>query len=214
MDKVRVRLILLVAVLSVILGGLIGGVAAKYTWSTEITGTVTFSAKLAEGILLKEHKAGKNLDGSYTLDANTEVSTNAYTLLPGLDIPKDPFITVSGKTPIEAYLFVEVAESADLDTDILSYTLDDHWTPLSVSGKNGGNVYVYNSILDGSSADLTVNILKGRTLTVSQKLKTAKATNALTFYGFMAETAAAEKGTMTFAEHAAKVYQTMTESTP
>lgn len=212
MDKVRIRLILLVAVLSVILGSLIGGVAAKYIWSTEITGTVTFSAKLAESILLKEHQANKGADGSYSLDANTEVSANTYTLLPGLDIPKDPFITVTGKTPIAAYLFVEVVESAELDTDILSYSLDDHWTPLSVAGKHGGKVYVYSSILDGGSADLTVNILKGQTLTVSQKLKAAKSANALTFYGLMAETAAVEKGSMAYADHAAAVYSAMTVS--
>ena len=221
MDKVRVRLILLVAVLSVILGSLIGGVAAKYIWSTEFSGKVTFSAKLAESIVLLESEAIKNNDGSYTLNTAKPVSENSYTLLPGLDIPKDPYITVHRKTPIAAYLYVEVVESKDYREGILQYSLDDRWKKLDIAGKNGGQVYVYMNegktaplAISNDPEDFTVNILKGQTLTVSQELKSALSSNALTFYGLMAEAAqdSAISGTVGTFDHSANVYTALVNS--
>ena len=212
MNKARLRLTVLVAALAVLLGGLIGGVAAKYIWSTELSGKITFSAKLAEKVELLEHEAIRNTDGSYVLGAET-VTSNAYTLLPGVDVPKDPYLRVTGKTPIAAYLFLEVKEA--LDPAYLSYTVDPAlWTKLTVSGANGGTVYVYKTLLDGDFADGSVSILNPQQITVSQKLKFTSPTNALTFWGLMAEASAIEQGTMTYEAHAAAVYTEFTQTAP
>lgn len=215
MDKTRIRLILLVAALSVILGGLIGGVAAKYIWSTELTGKVTFSAKLAESITLRESVVGRQDDGSYALSPSS-TDKNSYVLLPGLDVPKDPAISVKGKTPIEAYLYVEIVDS--LKNDALSYTVEDHWLELGITGTNGGKVYVFCQSgvpvkLWKDFSENAIGILKDNTFYVSQKLNAKTTSDALVFYGAMCECSVVSSDTASKA-HAEAVYVATFQSTP
>lgn len=126
----------------VLLGVLIGSAAAKYIYSEELTSTVTFSASLAESLLLQEHEAVRQADGSYKLNTSllpTDTKKgNTYELLPGLDVPKDPFVTVVNKTPIGAYLFIEVQSTLN---DAIYFEIDDtKWKKLSITGKD---IYVY-----------------------------------------------------------------------
>ena len=176
---------------------------------------MTFTAALAEDVILQEHKAERNLDGSYSLTdqiatADPNGNYNSYALLPGLDIPKDPYITIMKKTPIEAYLFVEVVEKGDVGTDgkVITYAMDSSWLKLNgVTGKHNGTVYVYNGadadekkLDDSIGAAWTVNLLaplaegKPETIRVSQKLITTESTgnDILTFYAAMGEAAMAE----------------------
>ena len=117
----RTRLIVLL-LLALLLIGLISFAGAKYVTTITHHATITFSASLAENVILQEHKAVRQTDGSYALvtqkyandfpddeySAETFVHENSYTLIPGLDIPKDPKITILNKTPIKAFLFLEV----------------------------------------------------------------------------------------------------------
>ena len=207
MEKKRSRLvtvgILAVALLSVLIGSAIG----KYTTTVPVSGTVTFNASLATSITLQEHKAERQGDGSYELSTTETVTSQTYSLLPGLDIPKDPYITITGKTPIKAYLFVEIvdtlAETKDGTTYTpITYTVSSDWLKLNdVTGKNGGTVYVYQG--DKTEAkpittDLTVQILaplvkdKPETIRVSQKLiaqSDSDSNDVLKFYACMGETA-------------------------
>lgn len=55
-------------------------------------------------------------------------SPNTYKMVPGVDIAKDPKVTVT--SDIDCYVFVKVVESSNVDT-FLSYTVDTNvWTPL------------------------------------------------------------------------------------
>lgn len=213
MKRKRSRLLVL-AVLVLLIASLIGGAIGKYLTTVSVPGKVTFTASLAEDVILQEHKAERNPDGSYSLTdqiatADPYGNYNSYELLPGLDIPKDPHITVVNKTPVEAYLFVEVVENGDVGTDgeVITYAMDSCWLKLNgVTGDHKGTVYVYKGadaaekkLDDSIGAAWTVKLLaplsegKPETIRVSQKLITTASTgnDILTFYATMGEAAMA-----------------------
>ena len=211
MKSKRSRLLILLAVV-LLIGATVGTAVGKYVTTITVPGKVVFTADLAEEVKLQEHQAKRNADGSYSLTGeiaqpDLNGNHNTYDLLPGLDIPKDPHITISNKTPIEAYLFVEVVESGDVDTEnkVITYSMDSGWLKLNgVTGKNNGTVYVYKGedssakVLDENiGTDWTAKILapltegKPETIRVSQMLITTPNTDddILTFYATMGEVA-------------------------
>lgn len=155
--KPRIRLWPLVMAAVMVLGSLVGVVLAKYVYSTELHATVTFSARLADNFWLQEHQVLRQEDGSYVLDTGVTVAENNYILMPGVDVPKDPFIKIKNKTPLESYLFVEVVDSLDVFTGSgggesikpVTYAMTNDWRLLKdgegnpVAGENKGAVYVY-----------------------------------------------------------------------
>ncbi len=111
---------------------------------------------------LKENVAVRNDDGSYSLKQNVftgdkdkdgnVITGNTYKVLPNTEIPKNPFITITGKTDAPAYLYVEVIDGFK-DTS-LSYIMNDCWTEVTgVTGPNTGKIYVYT--VDGKPAVLS-----------------------------------------------------------
>ena len=162
-----------------------GAVYAKYIKKTEFKdNTVTIQADLAKDFKIVESEVSRNELGEYSLISGTETSENDYILMPGVDIPKDPKIVITGKTALPAYLYVEVV---DTHTDsAVTYELADWWTLLTdVTGPNGGKIYVYNETLNGSTADITVQILKGNTVFVSQNLKHNGASFSIKFHAYL-----------------------------
>ena len=129
-------------------------VAGTLAWLTAQTATVTNTFTSAElfsddgSFTLWEHKAkDDDGDGVYTLDNSTEVTSNSYNILPGVNIPKNPTVDVVGLEE-HAYLYIKVTST--LPTG-LTYTIDStNWTALT--GYAG--VYVYS----GSNAES--NIIK------------------------------------------------------
>lgn len=129
-------------------------VAGTLAWLTAQTATVTNTFTSAElfsengSFTLWEHKAkDDDGDGVYTLDNSTEVTSNSYSILPGVNIPKNPTVDVVGLEE-HAYLYIKVTST--LPTG-LTYAIDStNWTALS--GYDG--VYVYS----GNNADS--NIIK------------------------------------------------------
>lgn len=196
---------------------LIGSAIGKYVRSYTLEeATVTFSAKLATSITLLEHEAKRQPDGSYVLDNSKTVTSMEYTLMPGLDIPKDPHITIEGKTPIPAYLFVEVVDTTP--NEAISYEMTERWRPLGITGKNGGAVYVYTAdgtnptvVDDKVGTPFQVNLLKYNQITVGQGLLGYTGDNSLVFYACMGETAFSEKTDPV--EQAIEVYQKLNNMT-
>lgn len=132
-------------------------VGATYAYLTASSGPVknTFvvGGAVANGDLkLFEHVANKNTDGSYTLDPAKETDGNAYTVMPGVNLPKDPTVTVE-KASGEYYLFVEVTKGSgfapvtvgEKTGTPLSCNVDTaNWQPLTLTGKDTNReVYVY-----------------------------------------------------------------------
>lgn len=177
-------------------------VGATYAYLTAQTPAVknTFVAGGAvadKDLELFEHKAVKNADGTYTLGSDTTAS-NAYTVMPGVNLPKDPTVTVE-KASGEYYLFVEVTKGEKVDGDTLSYAVDSSkWVKLDVAGRE---VYAYTA--DGktpailNSALENVLVLKpgadGNTIQVSgDNAKVAALTadnSALTFNAYACQAA-------------------------
>ena len=164
MNVKKMRYLPLILALAVLLGSfLIGNATAKYIYRNYWQATVTFTANLADDVILREHRYLRGTDGRYAKDGddylpatdenNVKDSGNEYYLIPGDDIPKDPEIVIINKSPVKSYLFLEVrdtmevlTETVDEDTVItytpLSYTLTPNWKPLTVKS-DGTKVYVY-----------------------------------------------------------------------
>lgn len=226
MKQNRSRLAALLILGVLLISGLVGGAVGKYIKTMQFNGKITFSATLATGMVLQEHQVERKADGDYETIAaiiptevdGTTVNTNQYVLLPGHDIPKDPYIIITGKTSIPAYLFVEVIDGT---ADTLTYTVEDHWLKLDgLTGKNGGAVYVYSTTnpvdartpqaIDNTFAG-TVNILKGNKVTVSQELRHGALPGNLDFYACMGETAFSENSDGI--EQAKEVYKKLNNMT-
>lgn len=215
--KPRFRLWLLILVLVIAVSALTGTVIGKYIYQTTMKATVKFSAKLANDLILQEHEAARQPDGSYELtskelptkdaDGNIEIAGNTYYIIPGQDIPKDPHIVIEGKTPLEAYLFIEVVDTLDAVIEDgethkpVEYQLEDYWQPVGITGKNGGTVYVYSqqvgdewqavAVDETLGTNLEISILQGNIVTVSQYLlkydATTDDTDVLKIYASMGE---------------------------
>ena len=170
---------------------------AKYIKDVPFSGNVTFKADLAETFTLTESEATRKTDGTYSLNTSKSVESNPYTLMPGVDVPKDPKITIEGKTAVPAYLYVEVLESKNFPATV-TYSMAEGWIDLEITGPKGGKVYVYGTVLNGTTPDLTIPILENDTLKVSQNLLRGT-TATMTFYGYMAQQVSGrdEKATFT-----------------
>lgn len=174
-------------------------VGATYAYLTASSGPVknTFVAggAVKQGDLeLFEHVAKKNADGSYTLDPAKKTDGNAYTVMPGVDLPKDPTVNVKAASGAY-YLFVEVTKGEKVDGETLDYAVDSSkWIRLNIEGRE---VYAYTA--DGQTptilnAELSnVAILKGDTITVSDDVAKVGALTAdtakLTFQAYACQAA-------------------------
>lgn len=182
------------ALLSVAVLGLaltVGGLFAKYQKSVSFSSRITFSADLAKEVCLAEHGVRRKADGTYSFTTDEEVTQVGYTAMPGVDLPKDPFIRIDGKSAVDAYLYVEVFDTCPEE---VTYTLTSHWLKLDgLLGEHGGQVYVYSedgstpSVLDETFASSPISILQDDTVFVSECL-TAADSFVLNFYGYMAQT--------------------------
>lgn len=178
MNKNR-RIALLLAVLFC-LSAVTFVAVAKYIKDIPFTGNVTFKADLVENFTLTETQAVRQTDGTYILSGE-QVTQNTYILMPGVDVPKDPKITITGKTAVPAYLYVEVLESKNFPDEV-TYTMAEGWLPL----EGVPNVYYYETPITGTPAALTISILKNNTLTVCDQLPRGS-TGTLSFHAYMAQ---------------------------
>ena len=168
----------------------IGGTLA---WLTAKTGTVTntfTSAELfanpSEQFTLWENiAADEDKDGIYTLTSEKGFA-NTYDVLPGVDIPKNPTVTVVDLEE-HAYLYVEVTGS--LPTG-MSFEIDDHWTSL------GNGIYVYEGTSptdfvikahDGGKVTFDANILKDNTIKVKSNYSGTSDDMSLAFQAYMVQ---------------------------
>lgn len=136
-------------------------VGATYAYLTAQTKAVTNTftaggAVAANDLTLKEHVATPNTDGSYKLD-NTylgEGEGNSYVVLPGVNLPKDPTVTVEKSTGTY-YLFVTVEKGSGFmgEKAPLSYKTASDWKSMAISGNDVANkeLYVYSVTSDGTT---------------------------------------------------------------
>lgn len=143
------------------------GAYAKYVTERSLTGTLTVQANIGT-VKVQEHKINLQPDGAYTLlDTIAEGDQIYDTVLPGLNVPKDPHVVISGVTAdIPVYVFIKV--ETDTLPDTMTYELRDDWKPVD----DYTDVYVYSDT-NGPvqvTGDRTVYILTNNEIVVSQKL--------------------------------------------
>lgn len=162
---------------------LVIGLYAKYT----VSGSASDSASVANGlpvIELKEHKAVLD-NGIYKLKDNDgkyyeEVTENEYEkVIPGVDIAKDPYITLNGVSEVDFVLYVKITEEnfpAPITKDgkeikIVTYELNDKANKLELVddlSDTAKGIYVYKRYFDAGSVDEEIYLLKDNRLIVSQ----------------------------------------------
>jgi len=205
MNKKKVLLSVLALILVCALS--VTGTLALMKMNTTTPVTNTFIAagggELAEGMTLTEHLVAPDANGDYSyaaLNADDvpekvanaedadEVFTNSYTVMPGMTLPKDPTITITGKTEAPAYLYVEVVGALN---GAYQWEMAEGWTEIvGLTGVNGGKVYHYNTILTNAANEPTsFPIIKDDVITIPDdptvNLNTQEAT--LTFYAYLAQ---------------------------
>lgn len=169
---------------------LVCGLLARYT----IQGSFSDGARVAGfgTLAVREHEAvAKAVSGSvtdigsiyyggdyddmvYELNKDNEVESNTYSIMmPGVDIPKDPFVRIApGEVSCE--LYIEVIEKdfpkGKNEEDLVTYEVDpDLWTKVeNEKGPNGGDLYKYNMDIYAGSESEDIYILKGNKVYVSQ----------------------------------------------
>ncbi len=173
----------------------VAGTFALFSAKTEVvSNTFAMGGLIPEnGLTLKEHIAELQADGSYKLGTG-EVASNAYTVVPGVNLPKDPYVDVTFlKDAPLCYLFVEVVSTLP---EGLNFAVNAQWLPLKngdaqVSGPNGGLVYVYSE--DGATAlqfntnKAGLGILAGNQVTVSKNIADLGESPKLDFYAYLSQ---------------------------
>lgn len=192
--RLRCFLLVLIFLQSMILSTLCNYAYAKYVKSETMGGNVTVTVDIGT-ILLREHRAERQPDGSYELIGvdssllcdgtdHSHPTTNSYTLLPGLDVPKDPHVVITKPNLLPVYIYVEVVDGLGTDSGI-HYSMSS-WTKMDgVTGLHGGTVYYYPTPVTGSQ---TLYLLDNNTVYVSQKLDKTAYELPLTFYAYMYQT--------------------------
>lgn len=104
-----------------------------------------------------------------------ETTGTEYKIIPGVNISKDPKVTVIGGSEA-CWLFVKVAEKGTFVADRVTYSIAEGWTALDATNHPG----VYYREVDAVTADTNFNVLAGDTtypngvVTVSENLTKAE----------------------------------------
>lgn len=170
-----------VTMLAVVLlvGCIIGGTVAWLTDQTNpITNTFTYG------------------DINITLQ---ETTGESYKIIPGVNIKKDPKVTVKANSE-DCWLFVKVAASGTFVEDKVTYAVAEGWTALT------GNGGVYYRAVSSGTADQSFSVLAGDQIIVSKDLtkdeiKSITANPTLTFTAYAVQ----QSGSANAAEAWAKV---------
>lgn len=156
--KRRSTLKKLITVLSVILVMLVG-VAGTLSYLQVQKGPVvnTFAPSNID-LTLEE----TNVDGD-------SATANTYKMVPGVEIDKDPKVTV--KADIDCYVFVKVDESANFDT-YMTYAIASGWKlydsgATTIDTVANDNYVLYREVTAAEAANgVSFDVLAGNTVTV------------------------------------------------
>ena len=142
------KLVVAMLAVTLLIGCAIGGTVA---WLTDKTTAVTNTFTYGD----------INIELTETKPTNKQAK-----IIPGVDIEKDPKVTVKANSEA-CWLFVKVAEEGTFVTDKVTYSIDDGWTQ-GDGTKNPANVY-YRSV-DAVKADADFAVLKDNKIYVSEEL--------------------------------------------
>ena len=162
----------------------IAGTLAYLTRSTEEVKN-TFTSGVTANLTLDESKANEDetSPSGYTLDTDDRVQANSYSVKPGVDLPKDPIVTVSNLS-VDGYLVLEVKDELP---DTITWTVDSAWTELADATPKNGGQKVYYMEVNASSADQVKNVIDGQTMTVDNAYDDEADDGTLTFKAYLCQ---------------------------
>lgn len=159
--KTRKKILALTVCAMVLITGSVLGTMAWLTAETdEVVNTFTYGNI---NIDLDEHVYDPVQNA---LGEELTKSADNYLIIPGIDLPKDPFVTVKAGSE-DCYLFVKVEESAGFAEGKVTYAVDEFWTK-GDGTKIPANVY-YRQVSQ-PAADATFDVLKDNKILVSENL--------------------------------------------
>lgn len=126
-----------------------------------VTGTLAWLTTKTESVVNTFTTSDINITLTETdtaLDADSNVNTNSYKMVPGDTITKDPEVTVLANSEA-CYLFVKIEKSTNFDT-YMTYAMADGW--IALTGVDG----VYYRQVTASDADQPFVVLKDNQVTV------------------------------------------------
>ena len=91
-------------------------------------------------------------------DKDGKADENAYKMIPGYEITKDPKVTVLAASE-KCYLFVKLEKANNFD-NFMTYEMADNWIALE------GVAGVYYRVVEDTNADQTFDVLKGNKVIV------------------------------------------------
>lgn len=181
--------LLILAMLSV---WMLSGLYARYVVSERFEDSATVQKTGVGNLELLEHEAVliENTDKALQQDSvyeltNNEVTENKYdVVLPGVDIPKDPFIRITkdstasaDETSVTYNLYLKIVKENLPDT--VTYEIAEGWEP--VESENAEvYTYKYNEVIDSKFSG-TIYILKDNKLEVKEGYVGNGKTFSLTF---------------------------------
>lgn len=161
---------LTIAIALVLVVALAVGATWAYLTKTSNVVSNTFTAGTVLGddskFELKEHDVQQIANGTYSLkDTYATKKDGAYCgveykdVVPGVNLPKDPAVTVE-KLKTQAYLYIVVdkllADGMTADVD------SNNWKQISADGQKVLYVYAMNGgVIDTNAAATTINVLAG-----------------------------------------------------
>ncbi len=162
------RLAAILLILTLVSSWFISGLLAKYVnrQSFEDAGRVAKTGRVA----VLEHEAVLS-GGLYTLDMSSVVTGNTYTaVLPGTDIPKDPYVYLDGSQEVAYALYVEIYTNVPAE---VTYAVGTNFTPTTdeVLPSHGGTVYKYNQTIPAATEQSIGPIIRGNVITVSDAFR-------------------------------------------
>lgn len=146
-------------------------VAGTYAYLTaqtkQVTNTFT-AAGLASKFTLDESRAHQQSDGSYTLDVADRVQENTYSVVPKVNLAKDPTVHVTLEKNVGAYVFLAVDNN--LGNGLTAKIDDSVWKELGTTYTDAKGVEwtMYYKQLEGSAtpAQVDINVLAGQQIVV------------------------------------------------
>ena len=152
-------------VLTILTTWMVSGLFAKYVASENpVDSAHAASTGIVKFELLEHEASDTGKTGIYMQTANEVAGITYDKVIPGVDIPKDPFIRLELKNAeVDYALYVKVVESNLPGT--VTYSLTDSWE--LVDAANG--IYKYKSVFEaGTQYAGEIKILKEDTLYVSE----------------------------------------------
>ena len=143
---------------------------------TDATGGITLNESLAEL---------NTTTGVYTLNTDSKVTSNEYSVVPGSTIPKDPKVSVTGKNDVPAYLYVEIVNKTE---GVITFTPAEGWSVVDGAEANyGGTVYVWKDKLVANLE--ATSIISGDVVTVKdgETLTIESGKDVVSFYAYLAQ---------------------------